>query len=246
MSKTFFITLIILAITFVYLALKLFGKKTIDPKKLLKHNPITPQNTVITFDLHDVIVNYDYAAIIKTFFKSKKKLRLILALLNPLVWWDIIKLTYNKAIAEQYIVGLGEKHTSLQPYVQLGIKIANCQKINHNVIQIIKELKNRGYTLHMFSNIGTIICKQFEQKEPEIFQYFDDFILPSKQNGYLRKPHHNAFVNYLEKVKNAQKQVLFIDDKTRNTKKSHKYGIIGIQFKNHVQLREILKYLGVL
>ena len=82
----------------------------------------------------------------------------------------------------------------------------------------------------MFSNIGSTICNNLKQKKPEIFTYFDDLIVPSKQNGYLRKPSHDAFMHYLEKVKASQKQVIFIDDKTRNIKKAHKYGIIGILF----------------
>ncbi|MFC1842806.1 HAD hydrolase-like protein [Candidatus Dependentiae bacterium] len=246
MSKSFLIAVLIIFSTILYVLVKKFRAKHITPVNLIKYKPITPKNTIIAFDLHDVIVNYDYIGIIKTFFASNGKLRLILAMLNPLVWRDIIKLIYNHAVAEQYIVWLGKKHKRLEPYIPLGIKIANCQIVNQEVLAIIKELKKYGYTLHLFSNIGTVTYKDFKQKHPEIFQYFDDVILPSQENGYLRKPNHNAFVNYLENKKTPKNQIIFIDDKVKNVKKAEKYGIIGILFENHGQLVQELQKLGIL
>jgi len=225
---------------------KKFFWKTTQIKSLIKHTPITPENTIIVFDLHDVIVNYDYIKIIKTFFASKGKLKLFITMLNPFVWWNIIKLIYNNAIAEQYIIGLGKEHKNLTPYIPLGIAIANCQKANPKMIILLKELKNKGYTLQLFSNIGTQIFKDFKQKNPHIINYFDKVILPSQENGYLRKPHQNAFLNFLEKNKeNSNKQILFIDDKEKNTHKALSHGIIGISFKSEAQLRELFTKLGI-
>lgn len=216
-------------------------------QNLIKYRPVTPENTIIAFDLHDVIVNYDYIKIIKTFFKSKGKLKLIIIMLNPYIWWSTLQLAYNNGIAEQFIIGLGQKHKSLTPYIPLGIAIANCQKTNPHMLQMLKELKKRGYTLHLFSNIGTKIFQDLKQQKPSLVQYFDKVILPSQENGYRRKPHHNAFINYLEQNKdNKNTQILFIDDKTKNIKKAHSYGIIGILFQSEPQLRELFTKLGIL
>jgi len=210
-----------------------------------KYNPITPQNTILTFDLHDVIVNYDYGKIIKTFFKSNRKLKLLFAMLNPFVWKDIITLKWHGAVAEEYIVGLGEKYPSLKPYVPLGIRLANCQRPNPAMINFIKELKNKGYTIHLFSNIGAEIFEHFKTKFPAIIAQFDAISIPSKQNGYLKKPYHDAFINFLETYKNDNRQIIFIDDKMRNIQKAASYGIIGIHFKNPGQLKKYLADLGL-
>ena len=57
--------------------------------KNIKYKPIsskiTPENTIITFDLHDVIFEYDYLEIIKTFLHSEKKTKLIITILNPFI-----------------------------------------------------------------------------------------------------------------------------------------------------------------
>ncbi|MFC1841900.1 HAD hydrolase-like protein [Candidatus Dependentiae bacterium] len=212
----------------------------------IKYKPITPQNTIVTFDLHDVIVNYDYWEIAKTIFKHKKKLKLFIALLNPFVWWSIIKLMYKNAVAEQYIFEIGQKHKSLEPYIPLGVAVANCQTINPNMVQLIKKLKDKGYALHLYSNVGTKIFTEFTKKFPGIFDHFDKIILPSEENGYLRKPHHQSFINYLKNNQNDRRQIIFIDDKKRNIKKAAQYGIIGIQFKCYCQLVKRLKKMGIL
>jgi len=228
-----------------------FAKKAYQKKEIVKQfaqvkcKPITPENTIITFDLHDVIVNYDYSEISKTFFKSKKKLKLLIAMLNPFVWYDIIKLKWHDSVAEQYIVGLGEKYASLKPYIPLGIRIANCQRPNHQVIKLLKELKSKGYTLHLFSNIGAQIFEQFKIKFPEIIKHFDLTSIPSKQNGYLKKPYHKAFAHYLEKLKHDDRQIIFIDDKAQNIQKAASYGIIGVHFSNLYQLKKDLATIGL-
>jgi len=249
MSFTLILLLSLISLIFVLITQKFFKKllyKNIGIKELLKYKHITPQNTIIEFDLHNVIVNYDNIKIIKTFFKSKGKLKLILIMLNPFVWWSILKLAYNNGIAEQYIVGLGKKHKNLAPYVPLGIEIANCQKTNPHMVKLLDELREKGYRLHLFSNIGTKIFASLKKQKPDLVQYFDKIILPSQENGYLRKPHANAFINYLEQNKDTNKQILFIDDKIKNAKNASKNGIIGILFKSESQLRELFVELGIL
>lgn len=216
--------------------------------------PATPDNTIIAFDFHDVLVDYDWPQIIKTFLKSDKKFRLFIALLNPKIWLDLIKLKMSEAVSEQYIVWLGNKYKSLTPYVQLGIKIANTQKVNQKMLIILKNLKQNGYELHLFSNIGLVIYNDAKNKFPEIFDCFDKIIVPSKGNGYIRKPHKNAFENYLTQIghefnnnfiKNSLKQIIFIDDKLKNIENGEKYGMIGIKFKNYDQLLQEFHNLSI-
>jgi len=240
-----FLFLFLFSYTITYSLVEKLVTKKMYSKKLPRYFPITPKNTIITFDLHDVIVHYNYSEIAKTFFKSKGKLGLIIAMLNPLIWWNIIKLTWQDSVAEQYIVGLGEKYPSLKPYVPLGIRIANCQKPDPEMLAFIKELKNKGYTLHLFSNIGAEIFEQFGVKFPEIIKYFDMVSIPSKQNGYLKKPYGKAFAHYLEKLKGDERQVLFVDDKQKNIQKAYSYGIIGIHFSSLSKLKQALGKMGL-
>lgn len=213
---------------------------------LIRYKPISPENTILTFDFHDVIVNYDYPNIISTFLKSNKKLRLFIALLNPFVLWDIIKMKYNKGVSEQFIVSIGRNHKSLEPYIPLGIKIANTQKVNPKMLELIKELKGMGYQMHIFSNIGAIIFQDAKDKFAQVFENFDKIILPSEQNGYIRKPYQNAFKNYLDSIDSTNKQIIFVDDKLENIQTAERNALIGIKFKNYEQLKREFIDLGVI
>lgn len=236
----------------------LIGKKSlrkrlvtyIRPKSLIKYFPAKPENTIIVFDFHDVLVDYNWPEIIKTFLKSPGKFKLFIALLNPKIWLDLVKLKSKDAVSEEYIVWLGNKHKALTPYVQLGINIANTQKTNLKMLEILKNLKQNGYELHLFSNIGLVIYNDAKVKFPEIFECFDKVIVPSEENGYLRKPYENAFENYLKEIGKTPesattKQIVIIDDKIKTVKTGEKYGFIGIKFKNYEQFLQDLNNLGV-
>jgi len=217
-----------------------------EEKAKLIYTPPTPQNTIIAFDLHDVIVKYDYRAIVKTFFKHDKKLKFFIALLNPFFWKDVIKLKLQKAVPEQFIIQLGKKYKRLTPYIPLGIKIANCQNPDPRMIELLKQLKNQGYTLHLFSNIGATILQDLKQKFPDIIAYFDNVTIPSQENGYTRKPYQHAFEHYLAKHVKKDEQVIFIDDKKRNIKMAEKVGIIGIRFCSPRQLKSEFRKLAII
>ena len=245
MGLLFYIVIIIIVLIsikmlYTYIARKRYANIT------LQHTPATPKNTIIAFDLHDVLVRYDYSQIIKHFWYEKHKLKLFVAFLNPFLLYDTVKLFFKNAVAQQYIIGLAQKHPILKQYETLGIKIANSQKPVPQMIKLLKELKDSGYTLHMFSNIGSEIFKDLDKKLPHIFKDFKSFTLPSEQNGYIRKPSKSSFENYLSQNDIDGKQVIFIDDTIKNITNAYKYGIIGILYTCPCQLREQLKNLGIL
>ena len=76
----------------------------------------------------------------------------MLAAVNPFFWWDLIKLFAHNAVAEQYLKVMSNKYKRLKPYVPLGIKIANSQRPRKGMLELVEELKNIGYEIHLFSN----------------------------------------------------------------------------------------------
>jgi len=207
---------------------------------------LSPQNAIIVFDLHGVLFKYDYKSIIKHLFSYPNKLSFIFCILKPRLLWDAMKLQYHKSVAEQYIIGLPKKYPCLQPYVPLGIKVANSQVPNKEMIKLIKELKKSGYSINIFSNIGREIFNDLQRKFPDIFSNFTHFILPSQENGYLRKPFQAAFENLITRYQPKSKTIIFIDDKSKNIKIAQLNNIIGILFKCSCQVRKKLQELGII
>jgi HAD superfamily hydrolase (TIGR01509 family) len=208
--------------------------------------PFSPHNTVFAFDLHGVVLTYHYTKIIRLFLRSSKKITLLRSLINIRLWRDTIKLIYNNAIAEEYLVGLGNKYPQLAPYVPLGISIANAQKPIKKTINLIKKLKRKGYTIHLFSNIGSTVFADLHVKQPDIVALFDNAITPSPTNNYLRKPNQQAFINYQEMLNANKKQVIFIDNKLSNVRAGKASGMLSIYFTNPGKLKHALTTLKIL
>lgn len=204
-----------------------------------------PQKTILAIDLHGVLFKHDYQRMLKAYWQSKHKLKLILALINPLLWIDAIHLMRERAVAEQFLVGLADKHHRLKPFVQLGIHIANQQKPIQKVVDMLKNLKNKGYTLHLFSNIGSIAFEDIQKKFPVIFQLFDSFILPSRSNNYLRKPNPTAFATYLRENNKENKQVILVDDKKKNVIQAKNHGMKSILFQSPEHLQQQLLAMNI-
>ncbi len=199
-----------------------------------------PNDTVIAVDLHGVLFKHNYKKMLLIFLASKKKLQLIRALLSPSLWIDTIKLIKRNGIAEQFLVGLADKHHRLRPFVPLGIAIANQQKPQLDVINILKELKKNGYKLYLFSNIGSIIFDDLHKKFPELMKLFESFTIPSKHEGYIRKPSTKAFQLYISQNGLENKKIILIDDNRKNTKAARQHGIHGIFFSSIKQLNKEL------
>jgi len=206
---------------------------------------MNPHKTIVTIDLHGVLFKHDYKNMLRTFFKSKYKAKLFFALLNPLLWIDTIKLFFGRAVAEEYLIGLARKHHRLKPFVPLGMAIANQQKPVEEVVNLCSALKIKGYTLHLFSNIGSIVFDDLQRKFADIFQLFDCICLPSEANDYRRKPSNQAFKAYLDLYNPREKQVILIDDKMVNIRAARKHGLRSIFFHSPAQLKRDLRHMGL-
>ncbi len=198
-------------------------------------------NYIIAFDLHGVLFNHDYKKMFQTLWECKQKWKLALGLANPFVWLDAFKLLYKKSIAEEYVVKIGNKYSFLKPFISTGLKFLNQQKPNVKTIKIVTNLKDAGYTLHLFSNIGPQLFTDLKSEYPQLFNNFSEICIPLKENNYLSKYTLQAFTNYLNKHNKKNKSVLFIDDKLKNIKLAQKQNIETIHFKSAEQLSIGLK-----
>ena len=182
----------------------------------------------------------------RTLFKSKHKPKLFFSLLSPVLWINVAKFFFKKLftkkrlVAEKYFIDLARKYHHLEPFEALGIEIANQQKPIEEVVSLCKALKTKGYTLHLFSNIGPILFDDLHRKFPDIFQLFDCFCLPTEENNYRKKPSKRAFKAYLELYNPQKKQVILIDDKMKNIRSARENGLQGIFFRSPAQLKQEL------
>ncbi|NGX53551.1 MAG: Alpha-D-glucose 1-phosphate phosphatase YihX [Chlamydiae bacterium] len=112
---------------------------------------------------------------------------------------------------------------------------------NHEVLDLVRELKEAGYQIGMFSNVSPWSSSIYYQSG-----LYDDFspAVLSCEIG-VKKPNQRAYEILLEQLDLPADEVIFIDDKWVNIQVARKLGIDAIQFRDVDQLREELCRRGI-
>jgi FMN phosphatase YigB (HAD superfamily) len=204
-------------------------------------NEVSPQNTIFLFDLHGVLFKSNMPAMIKMLAYSPCAGPIFLHCINPFFLYDVFQLYSHVYIGEYYILYLCNKYESLQPCMPVLLKIANQQIPAWKTIDIVRQLKARGYTIHLFSNIGEHLFADLQEQYPDIFSLFDALVIGSKENNYRGKPHPSVFYNYIINHPASDKQRLLIDDRARNIAFARAFNIAGIRYRSAGSLLKVLQ-----
>lgn len=217
----------------------------------------TPQNTIVLWDLHDVILKRDLPGMINLVWRYPH-LWDALKRINGTLLLGTLKLS---ALSLLKLEGLGTEFVALaqrahNPFVgDLFVKIVNTQKPNKDVVAIIKALHDLGYQQHIGSNIDETIFKELTnpQKNPQLASIFNYFDLSKSQvvkygPNIIKKPNVEYFIEYLSKnnIDPTKTRVIFIDDSKANADAAKKAGLIGILFISPAQLRSRLEEMEIL
>jgi FMN phosphatase YigB (HAD superfamily) len=190
-----------------------------------------------------VLFTPDWQAIGKLFWINKKSCTLFIYLFNPQFLYDLFFLVKNGAVLVKCITYLSGRYPYFARYEQFIFCIANTQKPIPQTINLVKLLKERGYTLHIFSNIGTALYQKLESEFPHTLMLFSQAFTP---DGFHGKNHQDTFTDYLEYFNQDHKQIIFIDNNKNNISLAAAVGIISIYYKNPEQLHTSLHNLDVI
>jgi len=211
--------------------------------------PITSKNTIFLWDIHRVIVARG------SFIKELKKRKNRWAIFNKTkhrfayVWKALWMKMFSHKSGEAY-ARLAMRHKNKELAELIKSVYAIIEKPMIFTVNIIKELKSRGYTHYIGSNIGHEFFVDLQMRMPEIFNN-DLFDLEGSQLAVyesgkeLCKPSPAFFYEFIKKnnIDVTKTYVVFIDDEWDNIKAARKVGFIGIHYKNHMQLRQELRKL---
>ena len=200
-----------------------------------------PQNTVIVFDIHDVITEIAPQKIwpafwelshkgaflgkaFKYFFKNKKKQRSI----------EELMLTNQIDRDNKATIAL------INPHIPIPETTA-----------ILRKLKNTDYQIYGCSNIGQASFEFMQQQYPTTFKLMTACRTSNKANRYMKKTNPLAYQETIKMIETHFPQVqhiVFVDNKIENLKLATQVDqrFYGILFKNPKQLRMDLIRLGIL
>jgi len=222
----------------------LYHKTTeaVAPLKQAEPHQYNPANTIVAFDIHEVITKKQIWPMLKTAYNYPQKwkmlrscslsmLRKTLSCLWNREWNRMRKLFHDE---NQYLF-------------EFMHQIADTQEPVEETVNIIQQLKATGYELHILSNISESAYASFKEKFSGIFSLFDvEQLSMWDEDTIVEKPHAEYFRRYLSAHNTNNKQVLFIDDQQKNIDAAEQHEIIGIRFKSAGQLKEDLHRLKLL
>lgn len=213
--------------------------------------PCTPENTIMLWDIHNVIVTRSKWDAIKAFVNYPKPWDLIKKIRISLLR-ALCQALWNKSLGSAgRMMDLAHQHNNKE-LADLIETIANLQTPIAGTVDIIRELRANGYENNIGSNIDAEIFLKLQKKLPNVFNS-ELFELSKSQtiiytpDGEISKPNPAFFIAYLRKnnIDLATKQIIFVDDLKKNVEAARQLGMIGIQFINPQQLRERLIELGI-
>jgi FMN phosphatase YigB (HAD superfamily) len=219
-----------------------------------------PNNAVIAWDFHDVLVKKDWSAMTNQIISIVKKDWKVVGLL---FWPPFLKELYDAytscIAAEDLLQDFTKKYPSLAPHKNDLLNLVNIHIPIPASVEILKELKKQGYKNYLASNIGQKSFKIARQKFPEIFAQFEGTYFPKKniQDGQAAaaKPCLDYYLdlrNYLA-LEGVTKDntIIFIDDRYQNILGAHNSNhhelnhVYGIHFSSPEQLEKTLKKIMV-
>lgn len=211
-------------------------------------NSITPENTVIVFDLHNVVFKRQTRKIVAACLKLLPQGTWRYTF-NPGVWYRVYRLHEHSHVAEDIFHKITAYYPGLAQFKGDFIRLTNAQRPIKKVVELIKELKRRGYKLYILSNIGTDTFNELSALYPDVSACFDGAFTSSAENNYLHKPQadfYEQFKMYLKMQGHEDKQILFIDDLKKNLAAAAKSNIAGLHYRSSARLAATLKNLDIL
>lgn len=217
----------------------------------------TNQQTVVAFDLHEVVLDYSHinAALGAYAFLKTNPWYFITMLFSLDCWrktYTIVKTTpfIGEALFDKLAIHYPELSKSKADF----LRMLNPHVINPEMVQLIKELKQNKYRLAVCSNIGQQTLQVYrEMGNDEFFSQFEVLGIsrPSTdpEKHYLLKPDSRFFENFNMQCRTElgieDLKLTFIDDKKKNISAAEQAGMVGFLFKNARQLRNDLKQHGI-
>lgn len=209
---------------------------------------VSPQTTVIAFDLHNVVFKKQTRKIVLQSLKLLPKGTWRYTF-SPRLWYRFYKIKKSTNVAEDIFKKMAIQYPGLQRFREDFIKLTNQQRPVRPVMELIQSLKDQGYNLYVLSNIGKETYVGLCALYPELNDYFDGAFTALAENDYLQKPYpefYRGFQHFVGKEGHGDKQILFVDDLKKNLIAAAQCDIAGIHFTSAKNLVRAFKKLEIL
>lgn len=179
----------------------------------------------VIFDIGNVILNFDLNYILPKFTENSDEQDFIVDnIINSPEWLgysliDTGYITKENAIA---IVQDRTNHKNDNLIESFWNNYNNYSLVDNRVIELIKNLKLRGYKIYLLSNINEHTFINVEKSG--LFDIVDGYVLSYKEHQV--KPYVAIYETLLNRYELMASECLFIDDNEKNIKTAQELGFI--------------------
>lgn len=196
----------------------------------------------IVFDIGNVLLSYKPDKYLANFnFDDITREKIFQSIFKSRYWIELDRGTLADAEAlELFCTSLPELQKEI---TDVFSNWCDMLKPDMNVVNIVKELKRKGYNIYLLSNFHK---KAFERvrSENDFFDIFDGGIISCDVN--LVKPEEEIYKMLLRAYNLKAEETMFIDDTKENIEGADKLGIYTVLFKGSDELIEVLKNKNIL
>ena len=180
----------------------------------------------IIFDIGNVILQFDIKEVIPNFTKKESEKQFIINnIINSPKWLQYSLIDTGFISREQAIEIVEDRtnHINDELIEKFWYRYNDYSFINDNVIDIIKELKEKDYKIYLLSNINSHTYNHI--KDNKLFNLVDGYVFSYIEHQV--KPYVGIYNTLLERYKLIPQECLFIDDNIKNIKTANELGIQG-------------------
>ena len=180
----------------------------------------------IIFDIGNVILQFDIKEVIPNFTKKESEKQFIINnIINSPEWLQYSLIDTGFISREQAIEIVEDRtnHINDELIEKFWYRYNDYSLINDNVIDIIKELKEKDYKIYLLSNINSHTYNHI--KDNKLFNLVDGYVFSYIEHQV--KPYVGIYNTLLERYKLIPQECLFIDDNIKNIKTANELGIQG-------------------
>ena len=180
----------------------------------------------IIFDIGNVILQFDIKEVIPNFTKKESEKQFIINnIINSPEWLQYSLIDTGFISREQAIEIVEDRtnHINDELIEKFWYRYNDYSCINDNVIDIIKELKEKDYKIYLLSNINSHTYNHI--KDNKLFNLVDGYVFSYIEHQV--KPYVGIYNTLLERYKLIPQECLFIDDNIKNIKTANELGIQG-------------------
>eukprot|EP01098_Paradermamoeba_levis_P015904 TRINITY_DN833_c0_g1_i1.p1 TRINITY_DN833_c0_g1~~TRINITY_DN833_c0_g1_i1.p1 ORF type:complete len:256 (+),score=79.42 TRINITY_DN833_c0_g1_i1:107-874(+) len=244
--------LLVIGVLFLFLLAKVYfeyiGIKRTTPKPAIPQHKLNPSSTIFAFDLHSVIFFFNFKECLSMLLITKEGWKFLVNIASlafyPRVVLSIVRMILKPegCVAEEVVDMICSKVPKFLDFRPFIVGLINCFVPDEHTVKVIFALKEKQYSVYLFSNIGEGIFEDLHDKHQQIFAKLDGFFVCTSTHNWTRKPSPRAFSLFVEKFNKEGRYIIFIDDQRKNLDAAQKadHRFHGVHFVEGRRLLEDL------